>query len=58
MKRTGYQTDGDVRESGWRGLAGVVRGSLSEERKSDQDPEVGCLQPLEDLGEKCFRQRN
>lgn len=53
-------SDRDARESGWRGLAGVVGGGggLSEERKSDQDPEVGCLQPLKDPGEKCFRQRN
>lgn len=26
MKSTGYQTDRDARESGWRGLAGVVGG--------------------------------
>lgn len=51
-------SNGDMRESGWRSLAGVVREILSGERKFDQDPKVGCLQPLEDPGEKCFRQRN
>lgn len=56
VKSTGYQTNGDARERGWRSLAGVVREILSEERKFDQDPKVGCLQPLEDPGEKCVRQ--
>ena len=49
VKSTGYQTNGDARERGWRSLAGVVREILSEERKFDQDPKVGASSHLKIL---------